>query len=147
MKKIFYMAAAALAFAACSKDDTDKIDTLTVTPETATVFTDGKLPELSIAGTPADALEGAEITWTSSNPEVVAVSADGKISFAVKDIAEEATVEISASACTLFREHPEMKSEQVSEMVGYNDSSNFHKDFKRFTGMSASQYRKLPSNS
>ena len=99
MKKIFYMAAAALAFAACSKDDTDKIDTLTVTPETATVFTDGKLPELSIAGTPADALEGAEITWTSSNPEVVAVSADGKISFAVKDIAEEATVEISASAC------------------------------------------------
>ena len=50
-------------------------------------------------------------------------------------------------ACTLFREHPEMKSEQVSEMVGYNDSSNFHKDFKRFTGMSASQYRKLPSNS
>ncbi len=45
-------------------------------------------------------------------------------------------------ACEIFREHPEMKPEKVSEIVGYNDSSNFHKDFKRLTGMSASQYRK-----
>ena len=45
-------------------------------------------------------------------------------------------------ACEIFREHPEMKPEKVSEIVGYNDSSNFHKDFRRLTGMSASQYRK-----
>lgn len=35
MKKIFYVAAVALAFAACSKDEV-KLDSLTVTPETVT---------------------------------------------------------------------------------------------------------------
>ena len=43
MKKIFYVAAVALAFAACSKDEA-KLDSLTVTPDTVTKFTDDVLP-------------------------------------------------------------------------------------------------------
>ena len=49
MKKIFYVAAVALAFAACSKGEA-KLDSLTVTPETVTKFTDEVLPELSVTG-------------------------------------------------------------------------------------------------
>lgn len=45
-------------------------------------------------------------------------------------------------ACRLFAEHPEMSVEQISDRVGYNDSSNFHKDFKKRYGMSPSLYRK-----
>lgn len=57
MKKIFYVAAVALAFAACSKDEV-KLDSLTVTPETVTKFTDEVLPELSVTGSPSDILIG-----------------------------------------------------------------------------------------
>lgn len=57
MKKIFYVAAVALAFAACSKDEV-KLDSLTVTPETVTKFTDEVLPELSLTGSPSDILMG-----------------------------------------------------------------------------------------
>lgn len=42
----------------------------------------------------------------------------------------------------LFDANPGMSVEQVSEKVGYNDSSNFHKDFKKRFGMSPSAYRK-----
>lgn len=45
-------------------------------------------------------------------------------------------------ACTLLREHPEIKAEQISWMVGYGDSSNFHTDFKKMTGMSAGEWRR-----
>lgn len=45
-------------------------------------------------------------------------------------------------ACTILKEHPEIKAEQISWMVGYGDSSNFHTDFKKLTGMSASEWRK-----
>lgn len=42
----------------------------------------------------------------------------------------------------LFEENPEMNVGQVSDKVGYNDSSNFHKDFKKRFGMSPGAYRK-----
>ena len=45
-------------------------------------------------------------------------------------------------ACKLLKEHPEMKAEQVSRTVGYGDSSNFHTDFKKLTGMSAGEWRR-----
>lgn len=45
-------------------------------------------------------------------------------------------------ACRMFSENPCMSIEQVSDKVGYNDSSNFHKDFKKRYGMSASAYKK-----
>lgn len=48
-------------------------------------------------------------------------------------------------ACKLLKEHPEMKAEQVSRSVGYGDSSNFHTDFKKLTGMSAGEWRKQNS--
>lgn len=99
MKKIFYVAAVALAFAACSKDEV-KLDSLTVTPETVTKFTDEVLPELSVAGSPSDILMGGGtvVTWTSDKPEIITVDENGKIAFAVKDIENEETVTISASA-------------------------------------------------
>lgn len=99
MKKIFYVAAVALAFAACSKDEV-KLDSLTVTPETVTKFTDEVLPELSVTGTPSDILMGGGtvVTWTSDKPEIITVDENGKIAFAVKDIENEETVTISASA-------------------------------------------------
>lgn len=52
-------------------------------------------------------------------------------------------------ACRIFSQNPMMSVEQVSDRVGYNDSSNFHKDFKKRYGMSASVYRKTlkPSTS
>lgn len=99
MKKIFYVAAVALAFAACSKDEV-KLDSLSVTPETVTKFTDEVLPELSVTGSPSDILMGGGtvVTWTSDNPEIITVDENGKIAFAVKDIEKEETVTISASA-------------------------------------------------
>lgn len=99
MKKIFYVAAVALAFAACSKDGV-KLDSLTVTPETVTKFTDEVLPELSVTGSPSDILVGGGtvVTWTSDKPEIITVDENGKIAFAVKDIENEETVTISASA-------------------------------------------------
>lgn len=99
MKKIFYVAVVALAFAACSKDEV-KLDSLTVTPETVTKFTDEVLPELSVTGSPSDILMGggAVVTWTSDKPEIITVDENGKIAFAVKDIENEETVTISASA-------------------------------------------------
>lgn len=99
MKKIFYVAAVALAFAACSKDEV-KLDSLTVTPETVTKFTDEVLPELSVTGSPSDILVGgsAVVAWTSDKPEIITVDENGKIAFAVKDIENEETVTISASA-------------------------------------------------
>ena len=45
-------------------------------------------------------------------------------------------------ACTLLLEHPEMTVGQISEEVGYSDGSNFHTDFRRIIGMSASQWRR-----
>ena len=45
-------------------------------------------------------------------------------------------------ASRMLLEHPEMKAERISEAVGYSDSSNFHTDFRKFTGMSASEWRK-----
>ena len=45
-------------------------------------------------------------------------------------------------ACRMFTENPCMSIEQVSDKVGYNDSSNFHKDFKKRYGLSASAYKK-----
>ena len=99
MKKIFYVAVVALAFAACSKDG-GKLDSLTVTPETVTKFTDEVLPELSVTGSPSDILVGGGtvVTWTSDKPEIITVDENGKIAFAVKDIENEETVTISASA-------------------------------------------------
>lgn len=99
MKKIFYVAAVALAFAACSKDEV-KLDSLSVTPETVTKFTDEVLPELSVTGSPSDILMGGGtvVTWTSDKPEIITVDENGKIAFAVKDIEKEETVTISASA-------------------------------------------------
>lgn len=46
-------------------------------------------------------------------------------------------------ACRMFRENPEMSVGQVSAAVGYNDSSNFHKDFRKKYGMSVTVFKKL----
>lgn len=75
-----------------------KIESLSITPETATVFVDENLPELSLSATPQDALEGVSVTWTSSNPEIISVAGDGKIEFAVNDIEGEENVTITAKA-------------------------------------------------
>lgn len=45
-------------------------------------------------------------------------------------------------ACQMLAGHPEMNAEQISEYIGYSDSSNFHTDFRKFTGMSASEWRR-----
>lgn len=45
-------------------------------------------------------------------------------------------------ACQMLAGHPEMNAEQISEHIGYSDSSNFHTDFRKFTGMSASEWRR-----
>ena len=51
-----------------------------------------------------------------------------------------------SEACRLLMEHPELKAEQISRAVGYGDSSNFHTDFKKLTGMSTGEWRKTPQN-
>ncbi len=45
-------------------------------------------------------------------------------------------------ACELLSAQPELNAERISETVGYSDSSNFHTDFKKFTGKSVSEYKK-----
>lgn len=45
-------------------------------------------------------------------------------------------------ACQMLAGHHEMNAEQISEYIGYSDSSNFHTDFRKFTGMSASEWRR-----
>lgn len=45
-------------------------------------------------------------------------------------------------ACQMLAGHPEMNAEHISEYIGYSDSSNFHTDFRKFTGMSASEWRR-----
>lgn len=45
-------------------------------------------------------------------------------------------------ACQMLAGHHEMNAEQISEHIGYSDSSNFHTDFRKFTGMSASEWRR-----
>lgn len=45
-------------------------------------------------------------------------------------------------ASRLFAEHPEYSIEDVCEMVGYNNSSNFNRDFKQLMGMTPKCYCK-----
>ncbi len=97
MKRFAPPIAALLLLCSCN-DSVVKIDSLAITPETATVFTDEALPELSLSATPQDALEGTEVTWTSSNTALVTVAEDGTLEFAVKDIEGEETVTVTASA-------------------------------------------------
>lgn len=108
MKKIVYVAAAALALAACTKEDGVKLDALTITPDAKTVYTDEQLPVLSLTATPENAIDGATVEWTSNDPALVSVSDKGELAFEVKDIEEsEKTVTITAkvgektAACTL----------------------------------------------
>ncbi|MCB6677891.1 AraC family transcriptional regulator [Bacteroides intestinalis] len=42
----------------------------------------------------------------------------------------------------VFAEHPEYSIEDVCEMVGYNNSSNFNRDFKQLMGMTPKCYCK-----
>lgn len=46
-------------------------------------------------------------------------------------------------ACRMFKENPGMSVGQISAAVGYNDSSNFHKDFRKKYGMSVTVFKKL----
>ena len=108
MKKIVYVAVAALALAACTKEDGVKLDALTITPDAKTVYTDEQLPVLSLTATPENAIEGATVEWTSSDPALVSVSEEGELAFEVKDIEEsEKVVTITAkvgektAVCTL----------------------------------------------
>lgn len=50
-------------------------------------------------------------------------------------------------ACRMFKANPEMSVGQVSAAVGYNDSSNFHKDFRKKYGMSVTVFKKLEESS
>lgn len=43
-------------------------------------------------------------------------------------------------AARLFTEHPEYSIDKICEMVGYNDSGNFNRDFKKMTGMTPRCY-------
>lgn len=45
-------------------------------------------------------------------------------------------------ACSIMRQHPELSSEIVAEMVGINDRSNFNKTFARIKGMTPKAWRK-----
>lgn len=45
-------------------------------------------------------------------------------------------------ACNILEKHPEMNIDEVREIVGYNDASNFSKDFKKLTGLRISEYKK-----
>lgn len=108
MKKIVYVAAAALAFAACTKEEGVKLDALTITPDAKTVYTDEQLPALSLTATPENAIEGTTVEWTSSDPALVSVNEKGELAFEVKDIEDaEKTVTITAkvgektAVCTL----------------------------------------------
>lgn len=42
----------------------------------------------------------------------------------------------------LIREQPGLQLSHLHEMVGFNDRSNFHNEFKRFTGMTPQAYRR-----
>ncbi len=106
MKKIAYIAVVALAVASCNKEDAVKIESISVVPETKTLYTDEALPELAVTINP-ESIEAA-VEWTSSDPELVTVSETGVLAFAVKDIEDaEKTVVITATAegksatCTL----------------------------------------------
>lgn len=107
MKHSFYFASAAvLMLASCGKDEA-KLETLAIEPAEATVVTDEALPALSLTATPDGILEGKIATWTSDKPDVVTVSEDGTLSFAVSDVEEDQTVTITAAvedktaSCTL----------------------------------------------
>ena len=50
-------------------------------------------------------------------------------------------------ACTMLREHPEMTAGQGRDAVGYSDGSTLHTDFRKFTGMSSSEYRRAHTDS
>lgn len=41
-----------------------------------------------------------------------------------------------------MEKHPEMNIDEIREIVGYNDASNFSKDFKKLTGLRISEYKK-----
>ena len=97
MKKIYAIALAALAFAACS-DDKDESVKISIVPATATVYTDEALPSLSLNVTPQDALDGKTVEWTSSRPEVISVDANGGLTFQIIDCADtELPVTITAT--------------------------------------------------
>ena len=97
MKKIAYIAVVALAVVACNKEESAKIDSIKVVPETKTLYTDEALPELAVVLDPEDA--NVTVEWTSSDPELVTVSDKGVLAFAVKDIEDaEKTVTITAKA-------------------------------------------------
>lgn len=107
MKKIAYVAVAALAIVACNKEGGVEKG-LTITPETKTVYTDEELPVLELKATPADLIAGLTIEWTSDAADIVTVSDKGELAFAVEDIEDaEKTVTITAAAgdysakCTL----------------------------------------------
>ena len=99
MKKFYSVMLAALAFAACSPDDEEaiKVKSMSILPATATVYTDQALPELALNVTPENALDGKTVTWTSSNPEVISVDADGVLAFEAKDI-ESAELPVTITA-------------------------------------------------
>ncbi len=99
MKKIYTAMLASLLFAACTKDDEAvKISSISVLPETATVFAGEALPELALSVTPQNALEGKTVEWTSSDEQLITVDADGRLTFVVDDIEEaEKTVTITAT--------------------------------------------------
>ena len=46
-----------------------------------------------------------------------------------------------SEAVRLLNESPAIPIPELMEAVGYNDRSNFHKDFQRYTGQSLSDYR------
>lgn len=108
MKKIAYVAVAALAIVACNKEGGVKVETLTVTPAEKTVYPDELPPVLSLTATPDGALDGKTVEWESSDPKIVTVASDGTLAFAVTDLdEEEKTVTITAKVddktaiCTL----------------------------------------------
>lgn len=90
-----FVSAAVLALASCGKEDS--IETLVLTPETASFATDEALPELTLTATPEGILDGKTVVWASDKPEVLSVAEDGKLSLAVSDLEEEASVVISAT--------------------------------------------------
>lgn len=90
-----FVSAAVLALASCGKEDS--IETLVLTPATASFATDEAVPELTLTATPEGILDGKTVVWASDKPEVLSVAEDGKLSLAVNDLEEETSVVISAT--------------------------------------------------
>jgi hypothetical protein len=102
MKKfLLLLCVCAIAFVSCKDNVTPPVEvaSVTVSPATFSLFADEALPTLTATVEPKDA-EDPTVTWSSSDPAIIAVDAStGALSLAVADIPDaEKAVTITAKA-------------------------------------------------